>query len=62
LHLRTELIEAEDEYRLVDFESQDFGLDKGQRLAVDLDETFSGLAVCDGGCGLLLAKLETGHQ
>jgi hypothetical protein len=60
LQLRTEFIETEDEDWLVDFESKDFGLDKGQRLAVDLDETFSGLAVRDGSRGLLLAKLQRG--
>jgi hypothetical protein len=35
----TELVEAEDEQRLVDLEAQDFRLDERQRLAVDLDET-----------------------
>jgi hypothetical protein len=58
LYLRTEFIETKDEDWLINFESQDFGLDKGQRLAVDLDETFSGPAMCDGGRGLLLAKLK----
>jgi hypothetical protein len=35
----TELVEAEDEQRLVDLEAQDLRLDEGQRLSVDLDQT-----------------------
>ena len=32
------------------FESEDFGLDWGERFAVDLDKAFAFLAVCYGGC------------
>lgn len=41
--MRTELVNTEDQDRLVDLESQDLGLDQGKRLSVDLDETLSGL-------------------
>jgi hypothetical protein len=41
--VRTELVNAEDEERLVDLESQDLGLDKGEGLSVDLDEALTGL-------------------
>lgn len=41
--VRTELVNAEDQDRLVDLESQNLGLDEGKRLSVDLDETLSGL-------------------
>jgi hypothetical protein len=44
-----ELLEADDQERLVDLEPQDLGLDEVQRLAVDLDETLTGLAVGDRG-------------
>lgn len=53
---RTELVETEKEDGLVDLEAQDGGLDEAQGLAVDLDEALAGLAVCDGGGGLLLAE------
>jgi hypothetical protein len=53
---RTELVETEEENRLVDLEAKDGGLDKRQRLAVDLDEALAGLAVCDSSGGLLLAE------
>ena len=39
--VRTELVNAEDQDRLVDLESQNLGLDEGKRLSVD--ETLSGL-------------------
>jgi hypothetical protein len=41
--VRTELVNTEDQDRLVDLESQDLGLDQGKRLSVDLDKTLSGL-------------------
>lgn len=53
---RTELVQTEEEDGLVDLEAQDRGLDEAQGLAVDLDEALAGLAVCDGGGGLLLAE------
>lgn len=53
---RTELVEAKDEHRLVDLESEDLWLDEGQRLAVDLDEALALFAVGDCGGGLLLAE------
>ena len=53
---RTELVEAEDEQRLVDLEAEDLGLDEREGLAVDLDEAFAGLAVGDSSCRLLLAE------
>lgn len=43
--MRTELVNAEDQDRLVDLESQDLGLDQRKRLSVDLDETLSGLYI-----------------
>lgn len=62
---RTELVEAEDQERLVDLEAQDGRLNERERLAVDLDKTLSGLAVGDGSRGLLLAEaldaLRGGH-
>lgn len=51
-----ELVNTEDEDRLVDLEPQDFGLDEGERLSVDLDQTFTGLAVCDSSRSLLLSE------
>lgn len=53
----TEFVESEDEEGLVDLEAEDFWLDESEGLSVDLDETFAGLAVGDGGRGLLLAEL-----
>jgi hypothetical protein len=41
--VRTELVNAEDQDWLVDLESEDFRLNQGKRLSVDLDETLSGL-------------------
>jgi hypothetical protein len=41
--VRTELVNTEDQDRLVDLESQDLGLNQGKRLSVDLDKTLSGL-------------------
>lgn len=52
----TELVEAEDEDRLVDLEAKDLRLDERERLAVDLDETLALLAVGDGSGGLLLSE------
>lgn len=52
----TELVEAEDEDRLVDLESKDLRLDERDGLAVDLDEALALLAVGDSGGGLLLAE------
>jgi hypothetical protein len=45
--LRTEFVKAEDENRFVDLETEDFRLDEGERLSIDLDEALSCLAVCD---------------
>lgn len=56
LILRTELVETEDEERLVDLEAEDLWLDESERLAVDLDEALARLAVGDSGGGLLLAE------
>ena len=38
-----ELVEADNQERLVDLESQDLGLDQAERLAVDLDQSFTSL-------------------
>lgn len=38
-----ELVESDDEKRLVDLESQDLGLDQVEGLSVDLDKTLTGL-------------------
>jgi hypothetical protein len=38
-----ELVETNNEERLVNLESQDLGLDQIERLSVDLDESFTGL-------------------
>jgi len=43
--MRTELVHADDQDGLVDLESQRLGLDKVEGLAVDLDESFTGLYV-----------------
>lgn len=51
----TELVRAEDENGLVDLESEDLGLDEGERFAINLHEALSGFAVCDSGGSLLLA-------
>jgi hypothetical protein len=40
---RTELVNAEDEDGLVDLKAEDLGLDERERLAVDLDQTFTSL-------------------
>ena len=42
---RTEFVKSEHEDGLVDLEAQDLGLDERERLAVDLDESFTGLAI-----------------
>jgi hypothetical protein len=52
----TELVEAEDENRLVDLESEDRRLNQGERSAVDLDETLALLAVGNCSGSLLLAE------
>lgn len=52
----TEFVESENEDWLVDLESEDLWLNKRQRLAVDLDQALTLLAVCDSGCCLLLAE------
>ena len=52
----TKLVKAEKEDWLVDLESQDLWLDERKRLAVDLDQAFALLAVCDGSGSLLLAE------
>lgn len=54
--LRTKLVCAEEEDGLVDLESQDLGLDEGERLAVDLDKALARLAVGDCGGSLLFAE------
>jgi hypothetical protein len=41
--VRTELVHADDQDRLVDLESQRLGLDEVEGLAVNLDESFTGL-------------------
>ena len=43
--VRTELVNAEDQDGLVDLESEDFWLNEGKRLSVNLDETLSGLNI-----------------
>ena len=53
---RTELVETEDEERLVDLEAEDLRLNERKRLAVDLDQTLALLGVGDSGGGLLLAE------
>ena len=40
---RTEFVQAKDQERFVDFESEDFRLDEGERFAVDFDKTFARL-------------------
>lgn len=56
----TELVETEDQERLVDLEAQNLRLDEVERPAVDLDEALAGLAVSDCGRGLLLAEALNG--
>jgi hypothetical protein len=51
-----ELVEANDEERLVDLEAEDLRLDELERTSVDLDETLAGLAVGDGSSGLFFTK------
>lgn len=41
----TELVNAEDQNGLVDLEAEDLWLDERERLAVDLDESLSGLTI-----------------
>lgn len=41
----TELVSTDDQDRLVDLESQQLGLDEVEGLAVDLDESFTGLYI-----------------
>lgn len=53
---RTELVETEDKDWLVDLEAEDLWLNERERASVDLDEALAGLAVGDGGRGLLLAE------
>lgn len=53
---RTELVETEDEERLVDLEAEDLRLNERQRLAVDLDQALALLGVGDRSGGLLLAE------
>jgi len=51
-----ELVEADDEERLVDLEAEDLGSDVLEGSAVNLDKTVASLAVGDGGSRLLLAE------
>lgn len=57
MRAHTEFVESEDEEGLVNLESKDLWLDESEGLSVDLDETFTGLAVGDGSRGLLFAEL-----
>jgi hypothetical protein len=49
---RCVLVLADDENGLVDFETEDLGLDEVYGGAVDTDEATALPGVCDGGCGL----------
>jgi hypothetical protein len=51
--VRTELVKTEDEDWFIDLESEDFRLNEGQRLSVDLDDALSCFAVCDSFSTLL---------
>jgi len=51
-----EFVETNDQEGFVDLESQDLWLDEVERLSVNLDESFTGLAVGDCGSSLLLAE------
>lgn len=50
------LVEANNEERLVDLESQNSGLNEGDGGTVELDEALAGLDVGNGGGGLFLSK------
>ena len=45
MRAHTELVNAEDQDWLVDLEAEDLWLDERERLAVDLDESFTGLVI-----------------
>lgn len=51
-----ELVETNNEERLVDLESEGLGLDKADGGTVKFEETFAGLDVGDSGSSLLLAE------
>lgn len=51
-----EFLETSNQEGFVDLESQDLGLNQVQRLSVDLDESFTSLAVGDGRSSLFLAE------
>lgn len=51
-----EVVETDGEEGLVDLVSQDLGLNEGERLSVDLDESFTSLAHGHSRGGLLLAE------
>jgi hypothetical protein len=55
-----ELVEANNEERLVDLEAEDLRLDELERTSVDLDETLTGLAVGDSSSRLLLTEALNG--
>lgn len=57
---RTELVQTENEQRLIHLESEDLWLDERERLAVDFDHALAGLAVCDSCRRLLLAEALNG--
>lgn len=42
---RTELVEAEDQDRLVDLEAEQLGLHEAERLSVDLNEALASLDI-----------------
>jgi len=50
------LLETNDQERFINLEAEHLGLDKVQGLSVDLDQTFSGSAMCDSGGSFLLAE------
>jgi hypothetical protein len=45
LHAHTEFVETEDEERLINLESEDFWLNEGEGLSVNLDKAFASLRV-----------------
>lgn len=51
-----ELVQASQGQWLVDLETQDLWLNKGDRRTVNLDQTLTGLNVSNGSSGLLLTK------
>ncbi len=51
-----ELVEANNEERLVDLHSEDSGLNEGNGGTVELDQALAGLDVGNGGGGLFLSK------